>query len=193
MTIKVNKATPTFTAPTAQENLTYTGQEQELITAGMTDHGTMQYSLTEKGTYSQDTPTGTDAGAYTVWYRVIGDANHNDTAPASVAVRIGKKPLTITGVTAASKPYDGTTNADISSVTFDNVTLNRGTDYTVTANFDDASVDSGKNVTATVTLMGQAAKNYALEQSSFTTTGNITKAAAPDFTKETFFFIVKGN
>ena len=193
VTIKVNKATPTFTAPTAQENLTYTGQEQELITAGMTDHGTMRYSLTENGTYSQDTPTGTDAGAYTVWYRVIGDANHNDTAPASVAVRIGKKPLTITGVTAASKPYDGTTNADISSVTFDNVTLNRGTDYTVTANFDDASVDSGKNVTATVTLMGQAAKNYALEQSSFTTTGNITKAAAPDFTKKTALTIVNGH
>ena len=193
VTIKVNKATPTFTAPTAQENLTYTGQEQALITAGMTDHGTMQYSLTENGTYSQDTPTGTDAGAYTVWYRVIGDANHNDTAPASVAVRIGKKPLTITGVTAASKPYDGTTNADISSVTFDNVTLNRGTDYTVTANFDDASVDSGKNVTATVTLMGQAAKNYALEQSSFPTTGSIIKAAAPDFTKETALTIVNGH
>ena len=193
VTIKVNKATPTFIAPTAQENLTYTGQEQELITAGMTDHGTMRYSLTENGTYSPDTPTGTDAGAYTVWYRVIGDANHNDTAPASVAVRIGKKPLTITGVTAASKPYDGTTNADISSVTFNNVTLNRGTDYTVTANFDDASVDSGKNITATVTLMEQAAKNYALEQSSFPTTGSIIKAAAPDFTKETALTIVNGH
>ena len=194
VTIKVNKATPTFNAPTAQENLTYTGQEQALITAGsVTSGGTMQYSLTENGTYSPDTPTGTDAGAYTVWYRVIGDANHKDTAPASVAVRIGKKPLTITGVTAASKPYDGTTDADISSVTFDNVTLNRGTDYTVTANFDDASVGNGKNVTATVTLMGQAAKNYALEQSSFTTTGNITKAAAPDFTKETALTIVNGH
>ena len=194
VTIKVNKATPTFTAPTAQENLTYTGQEQALITAGsVTSGGTMQYSLTENGTYSQDIPTGTDAGAYTVWYRVIGDANHNDTAPASVAVRIGKKPLTITGVTAASKPYDGTTNADISSVTFDNVTLNRGTDYTVTANFDDASVDSGKNITATVTLMEQAAKNYALEQSSFPTTGSIIKAAAPDFTKETALTIVNGH
>lgn len=180
VTIKVNKATPTFNAPTAQENLTYTGQEQALITAGsVTSGGTMQYSLTENGTYSQDIPTGTDAGTYTVWYRVIGDANHNDTAPASVAVSIGKKPLTITGVTAASKPYDGTTNADISSVTFDGVNLNRGTDYTVTANFDDAGVDRGKNVTATVTLMGQTAKNYFLEQSSFTTTGSITKAAAP--------------
>ena len=179
VTVKVNKATPTFTAPTAQENLTYTGQEQALITAGMTDHGTMQYSLTENGTYSQDIPTGTDAGAYTVWYQVIGDENHNDTAPASVAVRIGQKPLTITGVTAASKLYDGTKNAGITSVTFDNVILNRDTDYNVTASFDDASVGNGKNVTATVTLIGPAAKNYALEQSSFTTTGSITKAAAP--------------
>ena len=182
VTIKVNKAdipTKAITAPAARENLTYTGQEQALITAGMTDYGTMQYSLTEDGTYSQDIPTGTDAGAYTVWYRVIGDENHNDTKPASVPVSIGKKPLTITGVMAKSKPYDGTTNADISSVTFDNVILKRDTDYTVTASFDDASVDNGKNVTATVTLMGQAAKNYFLEQSSFTTTASITKAAAP--------------
>ena len=180
-----------ITPPTAQENLTYTGQEQALITAGsVTDYGTMQYSLTENGTYSQDIPTGTDAGAYTVWYRVIGDANHNDTAPASVAVRIGKKPLTITGVTAASKPYDGTTNAGITSVTFDGVNLNRGTDYTVTASFDDAGAGNGKNITATVTLMEQTAKNYALEQSSFPTTGSIIKAAAPDLTKETALTIV---
>ena len=193
VTIKVNKATPTFNAPTAQENLTYTGQEQALIIAGsVTSGGTMQYSLTENGTYSQDIPTGTDAGAYTVWYRVIGDANHNDTAPASVAVSIGKKPLTITGVTAASKPYDGTTNAGITSVTFDNVTLNRGTDYTVAASFDDAGVGNGKSITATVTLTEQTAKNYALEQSSFPTTGNITKAAAPDFTKETALAIING-
>lgn len=180
-----------ITPPTAQENLTYTGQEQALITAGsVTSGGTMQYSLTENGTYSQKIPTGTNAGTYTVWYRVIGDANHNDTVPASVAVSIGKKPLTITGVTAASKPYDGTTNAGITSVTFDGVTLNRGTDYNVTASFDEASVGNGKNITATVTLMGQTAKNYALEQSSFPTTGSIIKAAAPDFTKETALTIV---
>ena len=185
VTIKVNKATPTFTAPTAQENLTYTGQEQALITAGsVMDYGTMQYSLTENGTYSQNIPAGTDAGAYTVWYRVIGDANHNDTAPASVAVRIGQKPLTITGVTAASKPYDGTTDAGITSVTFDGVNLNRGTDYTVTASFDDASAGNVKNITATVTLMDQAAKNYALEQSNFSATGSITKAA-PTYTPPT--------
>ena len=180
-----------ITPPTAQENLTYTGQEQALITAGsVTSGGTMQYSLTENGTYSQNIPTGTNAGTYTVWYRVIGDANNNDTVPASVAVRIGQKPLTITGVTAASKLYDGTKNAGITSVTFDNVILNRDTDYNVTASFDDASAGNGKNITATVSLMEQTAKNYALEQSSFPTTGSIIKAAAPDFTKETALTIV---
>ena len=192
--VTVQKANIRSTPPTAQENLTYTGREQALITAGsVTSGGTMRYSLTENGTYSQDIPTGTDAGAYTVWYRVIGDENHNDTAPASVAVSIGKKPLTITGVTAASKPYDGTTNADITSVTFDGVNLNRGTDYTVTASFDDASAGNVKNITAIVTLMEQTAKNYVLEQSSFPTTANITKAAAPDFTKETALVIVNGH
>ena len=192
--VTVQKANIRLTPPTAQENLTYTGREQALITAGsVTDYGTMQYSLTENGTYSQDIPVGTDAGTYTVWYRVIGDANHNDTTSASVAVSIGKKPLTITGVTAASKPYDGTTDAGVPSVTFDGVTLTRDTDYTVTASFDDAGVGSGKNVTATVSLTGQAAKNYALEQSSFPTTANITKAAAPDFTKETALVIVNGH
>ena len=183
-----------ITPPTAQENLTYTGQEQALITAGsVANYGTMQYSLTENGTYSPDIPTGTDAGAYTVWYRVIGDENHNDTAPTSVAVSIGKKPLTITKVACAAKIYDGTTTVEPTSVIFDNVTLNRGTDYTATASFDDASVGNGKNITARVTLMGQTAKNYALEQSSFPTTGSITRAAVPGFTKETALTIVNGH
>ena len=183
-----------ITPPTAQENLTYTGQEQALITAGsVANYGTMQYSLTENGTYSPDIPTGTDAGANTVWYRVIGDENHNDTAPTSVAVSIGKKPLTITKVACAAKIYDGTTTVEPTSVIFDNVTLNRGTDYTVTASFDDASVGNGKNITARVTLMGQTAKNYALEQSSFPTTGSITRAAVPGFTKETALTIVNGH
>ena len=191
---KANISSSLITPPTAQENLTYTGQEQALITAGsVANYGTMQYSLTENGTYSHDIPTGTDAGTYTVWYRVIGDANHNDTAPASVAVSIGKKPLTITKVVCADKIYDGTTTVEPTSVIFDNMTLNRGTDYTVTARFDDASVGNGKNITATVTLTEQTAKNYALEQSSFMTTGSITKAAAPDFTKETALVIVNGH
>ena len=134
-----------------------------------------------------------DNKAYTVKFTPTdASASYDRTLTDSVVPEISKYPLNFS-VAVKDKTYDGTTNADITSVTFDNVTLNRGTDYTVTASFDDASVGNGKNITATVTLMGQAAKNYALKQSSFTTTGNITKAAVPDFTKETALTIVNGH
>ena len=79
---------------------------------------------------------------------------------ASVAVRIGKKPLTITGVTAASKPYDGTTNADISSVTFDNVTSVSYThlladvtgNYTINGTQDTGLDLNGHSIKGTVTV-----------------------------------------
>lgn len=134
-----------------------------------------------------------DDKAYTVKFTPTdASASYDRTLTDSVVPEISKYPLKFS-VAVKDKTYDGTTNADITSVTFDNVTLNRGTDYTVTARFDDASVGNGKNITATVTLMEQTAKNYALEQSNFTTTGNITKAAVPDFTKETALTIVNGH
>ena len=132
-----------------------------------------------------------DNKAYTVKFTPTdASASYDRTLTDSVVPEISKYPLKFS-VAVEDKTYDGTTNADISSVTFEgSVTLQKDKDYTVTASFDDASVGNGKNVTATVTLMGQAAKNYALKQSSITTTGNITKAAAPDFTKETALTIV---
>lgn len=134
-----------------------------------------------------------DNKAYTVKFTPTdASASYDRTLTDSVVPEISKYPLKFS-VAVKDKTYDGTTNADITSVTFDNVTLNRGTDYTVTARFDDASVGNGKNITATVTLMEQTTKNYALKQSSFTTTGNITKAAVPDFTKENALTIVNGH
>ena len=37
-----------------------------------------------------DIPTGTEAGTYTVWYRVVGDENYSDIAPQSEPVTIAK-------------------------------------------------------------------------------------------------------
>jgi len=134
-----------------------------------------------------------DNKAYTVKFTPTdASASYDRTLTDSVVPEISKYPLKFS-VAVKDKTYDGTTNADITSVTFDNVTLNRGTDYNVTTRFDDASVGNNKSITATVTLMGQAEKNYALKQSNFTTTGNITKAAVPNFTKETALTIVNGH
>ena len=88
-TVKINKAKPTVTAPTAKENLTYTGEAQELISAGSTTGGELQYSL-DNATYSKNIPTGTEVNEYTVYYKVIGGTNYEDVAAASIKVTISR-------------------------------------------------------------------------------------------------------
>ncbi len=92
--VTVNKANTTYTAPTAS-TLVYNGAEQELISTDTVTGGTMLYSPEENGTYSETIPTGKNAGNYIVWYKVVGDENHNDVTPESVAVTIGKATPTI--------------------------------------------------------------------------------------------------
>ena len=156
--------------------------------------GTWSWEPENSSSASGIYPNVEDNKAYTVKFTPKdSSASYDRTLTDSVVPEISKYPLNFS-VAVKDKTYDGTTNAGISSVTFEgSVTLQKDKDYTVTSSFDDASVGNGKNVTATVTLMGQAAKNYALEQSSFPTTGSIIKAAAPDFTKETALTIVNGH
>ena len=75
--------------------LIYDGSEQELVTAGSTDFGTLLYSL-DGETYSEGIPTATNAGTYTVYYKVVADANHKDVAAATVKVTIARKAVTVT-------------------------------------------------------------------------------------------------
>ena len=81
-------------APTANL-LTYKGFAQELVNAGTASGGTMVYSL-DGINYSESIPTATDVGKYTVYYKVIGDANHNDSAVETVLVTIEKATASIT-------------------------------------------------------------------------------------------------
>ena len=90
---------PSVTAPTAN-TLTYNGTAQPLITAGSTSGGRMEYRLGDTGDYSADVPTATNAGTYTVWYKVVGDDTHDSVAEQSLSVSIAKAK-----VTAAVKSY----------------------------------------------------------------------------------------
>ena len=85
----IGKANAGCTAPTAKPGLTYNDAAQELITAGTAFGGTMKYS-TNGNDWFDEIPTGTNAGSYTVHYKVIGDGNHNDNAGGSVDVTINK-------------------------------------------------------------------------------------------------------
>ena len=101
-TFEIQKAASSCTAPAAN-TLTYNGNDQTLLTPGTATGGEMRYSLTENGAYSTAIPTGKNAGGYTVYYKVAGDANHNDTVPQSVTVTIGKAAVTVTAESKSSR------------------------------------------------------------------------------------------
>lgn len=110
-TFTIAKATPTVTAPTAKTGLVYNGAAQALVNAGSTTAGTLQYSL-DGNTYGTTVPTGTNAGNYTIYYRVVGDANYNDVAAQSLTATIAKATPTVTAPTAKTGlAYNGAAQA----------------------------------------------------------------------------------
>jgi len=96
----ITKAQAVGAAPTAVSGLVYNKGAQTLVAAGATNDGNMVYSLEKEGEYTSELPRATAAGTYYVWYKVIGDGNHNDSAPVSVEVEIAKADPGIGAVTA---------------------------------------------------------------------------------------------
>ena len=101
--------------------------------------------------------------------------------PASVTAAISPKALAITDVTVGAKPYDGTTTATVTGVTFNGLvnseSLTKDKDYTVTGNFVDVAVGDNKDVIVTVNLK-DSVKNYTLSNTENTKNGcKIVKAA----------------
>ncbi len=108
---KIAHANATLTnMPAAVANLVYTGSAQELVTAGVADGGTMQYKLGTDGTWSSDIPTATNAGEYTIYYKVLGDDDHADfVAEDGIVVTVAKANATLTTapVAAQNLVYNG--------------------------------------------------------------------------------------
>ncbi len=143
---KINKAASSVdTVPAAVSGLEYTGSAMALVTAGTADGGEMQYSLTSGGTYSATIPTGTDAGNYNVYYKVVGDNNHNDTTeagPVAVTIAKGTDPAKLTATTVNVK-LEGTD--DLSALVSDAV---GDVSYTITSALDGCSVAADGTFTA---------------------------------------------
>ena len=103
------------TKPTAVANLVYTGDALNLITAGVVDGGTMQYKLGADGSWSSEIPTATNAGEYTVYYKVLGDDNHSDLIDdetQQLTVTIAKADAQVTAPTAKTGlTYNGESQA----------------------------------------------------------------------------------
>ena len=107
----LEKPSPLITAPTAKENLSYTGNEVELINPGIVQEGTViLYSLSENGEYSESIPTAVDAGSYTVWYKIEETEDYSGVEKASIEAVISGEKVTVSVVgnhNAEPILYDG--------------------------------------------------------------------------------------
>ena len=104
-TFAIQKADITMTtAPAAVSGLVYSGEAQTLITAGASSFGTVLYSLDGEN-FSDALPQGTDAGTYTVTYKVEGDDNHNAFAAQTLNVTIATDKTALNNAITEAEAY----------------------------------------------------------------------------------------
>jgi hypothetical protein len=170
-------ASSVTTAPTANI-LTYTGSAQALVTAGAASGGTMQYSL-DNQTFAETVPTGTNVGSYTVYYKVVGDANHENAEGGQVVVAIAKADATVAfaSKTASGKIGEAFTAPKVTTSPAD-LTLSYTSSNTKVATVD-ASTGAVTLVSAgetTITASFAGNDNYNAANDSYTLT--VAKADA---------------
>ena len=158
------------TAPAAKTGLTFNGTEQVLVNAGsgITTGCTLQYRL-DGGSYNAELPKATNAGNYTVYYKVKGNnTTHSDSSEQSFTVTIAPKTVTAAvSVEPTSYTYTGEAIVPTTVTVKDGTTVIPASEYTVTYG---NNTNAGK---ATVTVKDQDGGNYVV---SGTATFTITKA-----------------
>ena len=168
------------TEPAPNTGLEYDGSEQDLVTPGTAHGGTVKYSL--DGTHWTETvPKGKNAGNYNVRYMIEGDATHKDTSPHTHTVEIGQKEVTVSGITAENKAYNGNKTATVNASGANFIGKVDGDTLTITPTGTFADVNVGENKTVNLslgTLGGADSANYKLAATGnqATATANITPA-----------------
>lgn len=117
--------------------------------------------------YMQQDGTGvaapTDAGTYQIQLSVD---QHDYAGTASANLEITKRPLTITGLKAADKEYDGNTGATVSGGTLNGIVNGDdvSADMPASGTFADKNAGEGKTVTVTTpALTGDKSGNYEIK------------------------------
>ena len=155
------------------DSYTYTGADQSgTVKAYYTDvnNKTQYVTVTFDKTFL-------NAGDYTASAAAsAADSNYNWSA-SSLGLTIAKAKITVSGITANGKVYDGTTDAEIVTSGADLEGKVEGEDLSIsilTGVFADANAGANKAVTGTFELTGAAKDNYELTANTFSTTATIT-------------------
>lgn len=154
-TFTIKETGSSYTPPTVKTGLTYTGKAQELVTPGSTTTGTMHYYSLDGKSYSTDIPTGIDAKTYTVYYKVVGDDNHEDSPAVELSVTISSKNVANPTITLSQSSYfyDGTAKKPSVTVKDGDTTID-SKEYTV-------SYSNNTNIgSAIVTIKDKEGGNY---------------------------------
>ena len=160
----ISKADGSLTVPTAIEGLVYNGSEQALVNAGSSSTGMLKYNMTaaDATDYSETVPTGIEAKTYTIYYKVEGDANHNDIAPTSLTVTIAKAAGSISYATASiGKTYGDAAFTNEVTITGDGtVTYSSSNTEVATVDATTGEVTIKGNGEATITATAADGTNY---------------------------------
>ena len=156
----ISKAAATYTSPAAQ-TLTYTGSAQNLLNAGSTNHGTIQYS-SDNSTWSTTIPQGTNAGSYTAYWKLVGDSNHTDVDAQELSVSIAKADRTISFTTNPSTVTIGETITVVAtpSAGASNGTITYTSSDTTKATVSGDVITGVAEGTTTITATVSAGSNY---------------------------------
>ena len=175
----INTAAATITAA-ASQSVTYSGSAQAPTATPSAGSVSITYYSDAEHTQDATTDAPTDAGTY---YAVLSQSNSNYTSDdVNVTFTISQKEVTVSGITASDKTYDGTTAAtlDCSSAVFSGIVGGDALTVTATGTFSDVNAGDDKTVTISgLTLGGSSVANYTLaaEGQQSETTASISKAA----------------
>ena len=187
LTVKANNHTITYGETGANAGVTYTGfvNGETETTANLS--GTLSYTYpkytngTLDGSYSVGSPVSDENTNYKITPSGLTSGNYSITCEDGT-LTVVKKPVTVSGITASNKTYDGTTTATLN---YDNATFTgkiEGDDLTVstTGDFSDENCGTEKTVTfGRLTLGGTSVGNYMLAETGqqSTTTADINRKA----------------
>ena len=175
----LNSGDFTFQGP---ENLTYDGRPKEATVTVVPGNADAAGSVTVKyykGDAQVTNPT--DAGTYTVKIDVTAGTGYNAVSNMEYATwkfTIVPKPVTITGISAQGKVYDGNTDAAITGKPEISGLVAGDENYVTVkgakakATFEDANAGESKTVTfGGYALVGAKAGNYKISQPASVTAG----------------------
>ncbi len=175
LTANITALSVTVTGLTAN-NKTYDGTTTATFTGGTVSGvlGGDVVTLVASGTFpSKNIGTGLTVTSTSTLGGADGGNYIISPQPTGLTANINAKALTITGLAAANKQYDGTATATFTGGTLVGIISPDVVTFTASGTFASANLGTGLAVTSTTTLGGAGAGNYTLTQPTGLT-ANIT-------------------